>query len=288
VPLDFRTRYEDQIEAVRTAMDGRQSAMWTALPAVIQSFDADKLIVSAQPSVQAMFTGPDQQKQFVNLPVCPDVPVIFPRGGGYELTFPIAAGDECLLVFSSRCIDNWWDQGGVQSQRELRMHDLSDGFCIPGPWSQKTKVGNVSTKTAQLRTDDSSLVIELDKPNTQININAKTKVNITTTEEVNVNAENLVTVVTNGKVNVNAADTVNVGGVNQINLNSNEVNLFAANQVNILAPLTVIGGELRVTGRVTGGFGGSDQIGLHTHRHTQPRDSRNDVEQPTDPPTPGT
>lgn len=134
---------------------------WTAIPGIIQSYDATALTVQVQPAIQILYTGPTQQSQFENLPVLPDVPVVFPRGGGYELTFPIQAGDECLIVFSSRCIDNWQTQGGIQNQYELRLHDLNDGFAIVGPWSQKTKISNVSTTTVQLRSDDGKTYAEL-------------------------------------------------------------------------------------------------------------------------------
>lgn len=65
---------------------------------------------------------------------------MMPRGGGFALTFPVAAGDECLVVFADACIDSWWQSGGVQNQAEKRRHDLSDGIVIPGLWSQPNKL----------------------------------------------------------------------------------------------------------------------------------------------------
>lgn len=56
----------------------------------------------------------------MDLPILPDVPVVFPGGGGFALTFPVAAGDECLVVFASRCIDAWWQSGGVGEPMEPR------------------------------------------------------------------------------------------------------------------------------------------------------------------------
>jgi Phage protein Gp138 N-terminal domain len=159
--LAYQQRYEDPLEVLRSALDTKQADIWTSLPGIIQSFDPVKMIATVQPSIQGLHTGPDQKQRWVTLPILPDVPVHFPRGGGYTLTFPIKAGDECLVVFSSRCIDSWWDQGGVQPQRELRMHDLSDGFALVGPFSQKTKLANVSPTTAQLRSDDGKNYIEL-------------------------------------------------------------------------------------------------------------------------------
>lgn len=52
--------------------------------------------------------------------------------------------------------------------------------------------------------------------------------------------------------------------------------------------VTIKNGDLHVTGAVIAGYGGGDQVGLQTHRHTQPNDSHGDGEQPTNPPTAGT
>ena len=66
--------------------------------------------------------------------------MVFPGGGGWSITFPVSKGDEALVVFASRCIDDWWQSGGVGIQPDLRMHDLSDGFAIIGPRSQPRKL----------------------------------------------------------------------------------------------------------------------------------------------------
>ncbi|MDU9086154.1 Gp138 family membrane-puncturing spike protein, partial [Klebsiella pneumoniae] len=67
----------------------------------------------------------------------------------------------CLVIFADRCIDFWWQSGGIQEPVDERMHDLSDAFCIVGPQSQAKKIGGISTTAAQLRTDDGSAFIEV-------------------------------------------------------------------------------------------------------------------------------
>lgn len=135
--------------------------MWTAVPAIINSFDPATLTCTAQPAIQAQVSAQDGSTSWVTLPLLVDVPVCFPRGGGCTLTFPLAAGDEALIVFASRCIDSWWASGGIQVQAELRMHDLSDGFAIPGPFSQATKISGWSGNSVQLRSNDGSTYVDL-------------------------------------------------------------------------------------------------------------------------------
>src|SRR6185369_15524510 len=88
-----------------------------------------------------------------------DVPVVIAGGGDLYLTFPIAPGDECLLHFSERAIDNWWDRGGVQEPSEYRLHDYSDAFALVGPLSRPRFLGSYSTTAAELRTRDGTTVL---------------------------------------------------------------------------------------------------------------------------------
>jgi len=235
--LDYPQRIEDFQEVLRTHVNGTMQDTWTALPGRIESVDLGAMTVHVQPTIQSLFTDADLKQSWVNLPVLPDVPIYCPRGGSYTLTFPVKSGDECLLVFSSRCIDNWWQQGGVQTQRELRMHDLSDGFALCGPFSQKTKIGSVSTKTVQLRSDDGKNFIEIDTDNKKITVRVG--------ETILVVNDNTNSVEIQGNLRVSGAIFAGDGSGQQFTLN----------------------GSLAVTGAVIAGQGTDDQVGLQTHRH---------------------
>ncbi|MEX7615036.1 Gp138 family membrane-puncturing spike protein [Klebsiella pneumoniae] len=137
------------------------SAMRVSMPGIIQSFDPDAVTAVVQPAIKGAEQDESGSEVSVNLPLLVDVPVVFPRGGGCTLTFPVKAGDECLVIFADRCIDFWWQSGGIQEPVDERMHDLSDAFCIVGPQSQAKKIGGISTTAAQLRTDDGSAFIEV-------------------------------------------------------------------------------------------------------------------------------
>jgi len=153
-------------------MRANQAGIWTALPAVVKSFNAAALTVEAQPAIQAQVHQPDGTWLDVNISLCVDCPVMYPGGGGFAFTFPLSANDEGLLVFSSRCIDSWWQSGGVQKQADLRMHDLSDGFFLPtGGMSQPNIPGNVNTTALQIRTKDGKNLVHLDSSTIVLSLN---------------------------------------------------------------------------------------------------------------------
>jgi hypothetical protein len=169
--MDPRERYKDDEETLRLALDAHQATMWTALPGIVQSFNAAAMTCSVQPAIQGVIRDESGVLHYVNLPLLLDCPVNFPSGGGYTLTFPMAAGDECLVVFSSRCIDNWWQQGVISRPLEFRMHDLSDGFVIPGCKSQPNALPSISSDSVQLRTNDGATYIEI-SPGGKVRISA--------------------------------------------------------------------------------------------------------------------
>lgn len=159
--MDNRERAADLNTLLIAALSGWQAGIWTALPCLVESFDPTVQTASLRPAIQAQLQNPDGSFQWVKLPLLVDVPVIFPSGGGYTLTFPLGPGDEVLAIFASRCIDGWWSSGKVSVQSELRMHELSDAFAIPQPRSKPHALGGFSAGSAQLRSDDGETYVEL-------------------------------------------------------------------------------------------------------------------------------
>ena len=133
--------------AIDAGVHGGMVGLHTALPAIIDAYDPARQTVSAQPAINRSLTDGTIQ----TLPLCTDVPVVFLRGGGFAMTFPIAAGDECLLVFSERSIDEWYQDGGIQTPGTARMHSLSDGFAIVGVGSQPKKILSVDPANVEIR-----------------------------------------------------------------------------------------------------------------------------------------
>ena len=152
---------------------------YVSMPGIVQSFDAEALTVVVQTAIQGKQELEDGTVQAVNLPLLQDVPVVFPHAGGCSITFPVKQGDECLVVFADRCIDAWWQLGGVQPQLCGRYHSLSDGFAILGAWSQATKIGQVSTERIEIRSDDREAYISIHPGTHDIELTTSGKVDAT-------------------------------------------------------------------------------------------------------------
>jgi hypothetical protein len=212
-------------------MEGMRSGLWTAMPGIIQSFSASAVTATVQMAIKGIVQDQTGKSQFVNLPLLVDVPVFFPRGGNCTLTFPIAKGDECLVVFASRCVDGWFQSGGIQVPQQPRMHSMSDGFALVGFFSQATKISGISTTTAQLRSNDGSTYVEVDPTGQIVNCVAPGGMKFTTP-----------TVTITGVINVQNAQGS--------------------------AQASTISGSMTATGTITGQtdvVGGGKSLKTHTH-----------------------
>ena len=80
--FDFYERTGSLEATIRTAIGAAQAGIWTALPGMVQSFDAGAVTAVVQPAIQGIVAQPDGSSKAVNLPLLLDCPVVFPRGGG--------------------------------------------------------------------------------------------------------------------------------------------------------------------------------------------------------------
>jgi hypothetical protein len=185
--LNIPERLQDDSELYRRLIDAALSRLRVAAPGIIQSFDAEKQTAEVKIAIREHINI-NGNLSWVEIPILVDVPICFPRAGGYCLTVPVSAGDECLVIFADFCIDAWWQSGGVQNQVDKRRHDLSDGFALVGVTSQPNKVSGYSASTIQLRNEAGSEYVEIN--GSTINVVAE-NVNIKSAT-ANIKSENIV------------------------------------------------------------------------------------------------
>lgn len=77
----------------------------------------------------------------VDYPILTDIPVLVLGGGQASIEFPIQKGDECLLLFNDRDIDNWFASGQVGPVNSLRLHSMSDAIALVGLHSPLNPLG---------------------------------------------------------------------------------------------------------------------------------------------------
>ena len=130
----------------------------TMLPGVIDSFD---------PSTQRakVLIGPAAESstgEKMPYPAVINVPVSFPRFGGYSLTMPVVRGDPVAVFFSERSMADWKDKGVVGAVPQVaRFFALADAFAVPGCAPNGKTIPSFNASATELKSDDGSVKIRL-------------------------------------------------------------------------------------------------------------------------------
>lgn len=122
--------------------------------AQVQSFNSTDLTITAKMMYSKTYY--DQQRdgtvveRTVEYPLMLDVPIVVLGGGNARLTFPIAEGDECLILFNDRDIDKWFQGATSGPVKTNRLHSFADGVALIGFF----EVSSYDTARAKLSNGD--------------------------------------------------------------------------------------------------------------------------------------
>lgn len=94
----------------------------------------------------------------VAYPVLVDCPVIVLGGGAGHLTFPIAAGDSCLVLFNDVNMTTWIATGNTGAQpANGRLHSFSDAIVLVGISAFPQALSGYFADGVELYNEDTSI-----------------------------------------------------------------------------------------------------------------------------------
>ncbi len=159
-------------EIIQAAIHYREVEVHCALPGRIKSYDASKQIADVEVCINPTLRV-DGGDEVVVLGVITNVPIEFPSGGGYFISFPLQEGDPVKLTFHDRSLDDWMQKGGVVNVDDLRMHHLTDASAYPGMRAQPQKLSSASASKLVIGKDgDPSMQITIDGTHIKLSDNA--------------------------------------------------------------------------------------------------------------------
>lgn len=131
----------------------------TVMPARIVTFDAKTQLATVQPLID-MVMKDGTTKPY---PVIASVPVEFPYGGGFFLTFPVSSGDDCELTINQRCINGYLQTGEQRPPEEYRMFHLSDAVARVGIRPQSRILSEFAEDAVEIRNENKSTAFRITK-----------------------------------------------------------------------------------------------------------------------------
>lgn len=182
--------------------------------------------------------------QLVDYPTIVKAPLVVIGGGGTgAVTFPIAAGDDCLICFNDRDIDGWAAGQNTAAPPSNRLHSFADALVIVGP--RQNPLEDYDTERAVLRYKNARVGVGKDGSLVLIE-NDSTTLN-TLLQDLIDEIKNLVTA-TNNLVTATAAITVTGvtpgGGTSGPPANAAAITAVASSLSSVSSALTATANDL--------------------------------------------
>lgn len=117
-------------DVVSQAVAEDRSQVRTLVPAQVVAYNP----ATATASVSSVRLSRDVKGIPIDPVVIPDRPVIWPRGGGYVISWDLLPGDTVALVCADREMDGflYGAPGSPALPQRSRMHSLADAVVLPG------------------------------------------------------------------------------------------------------------------------------------------------------------
>ena len=155
----------DIVSKLNNLIDSNIAQIHTTTIGVIQSFNPETQTVVVQPAIKKVITNEDQTTIIytsANQPLLTNVPVVFPGGGDWFMTFPIKEGDECLIFSMERSIGNWMESGGVQDPSNYkRKLSFKDAVVMVGLNSKASSLPSFNSEEPELRNREGDIKLTM-------------------------------------------------------------------------------------------------------------------------------
>ena len=140
---------ESLFDVMKSLLKSFQDDLHTSLPGAIVNYDPETRLASVIPQMKKKYQG----GQILAMPVIHNVPVQFSASAKASISFPLEKGDEGMIFFSERSIDEWMKSGQADLPDDARRFSLDDAFFIPGTFSRKnTRAGSKDGLLAEYKT----------------------------------------------------------------------------------------------------------------------------------------
>ena len=145
------------IEALDRWFQHRMLDVHTAIPCEVIEYDAAAQTVTARPQVKRYVLNAEGARTAEDLPDLYGVPVAFPRAGGFHMSFPLAAGDYVLVLFSEEPTQAWRSKARQVAPGFLDRHGLNGPFALPCGFPDAQKLSTAPpTDAVEIASDNAA------------------------------------------------------------------------------------------------------------------------------------
>ena len=145
-------------ELLRKVIDSRIARVHVSMPGQVVAYDHTEQKATVQPIPRGRYLDENEDAQVYRFEPIANVPVMFPSATGYAITFPLTVGDQGMIEFAERSIDEWLNTGeGDTTPQDFRRFDLTDARFFPGTRSFANAIAATGIDAAALVVEAASI-----------------------------------------------------------------------------------------------------------------------------------
>ena len=149
-----------QVETLDRWFQHRMLEVHTCIPCKVLSYDASKQTVDVHPEISHYLLNSNNTREAEALPDLFNVPVAFPRAGGYHISLPITVNDYVLVICSDEPTQAWRTKARDVEPGILDRHGLNGVFAIPCGFPDKEKLSTAPpTDAIEIAKNDGSAAV---------------------------------------------------------------------------------------------------------------------------------
>jgi hypothetical protein len=149
-------------------MEERVGEVYTSIPGRVEVYDEAGQVADVTPMVRTAKRDSVGNDIIETFPILPEIPVMWPRAGGYFITFPLKVGDFVMIQFCMRDIADFLAKGVEVTPSNYAYHPFGSAVCIPGVFPNRDRLSERNIENdmvmgkesgAQIRIRDDGVVI---------------------------------------------------------------------------------------------------------------------------------
>jgi hypothetical protein len=169
-------------QILKQAIDNRLLDIHTALIGKIETYDAARQLADIKPVAKCALRDSDGALKQEDLPLLVDVPILFPRAGGFFISLPIQAGDFVQVIFNEGSIDEFLTESSSTISSAGRF-TLQGAVALPGLYPEakalvdahETNLVLGRERGTQIHVDDKKIYLGSDKASEALALASKVK-----------------------------------------------------------------------------------------------------------------
>ena len=148
-------------EALERVLKGGRRSLHTSFPAKVLAYDVAAQTVDLEPQLMRELEDDEGALEYETLPTLYDVPVQWPRAGGFVVTFPVKPGDFVEVQCAEQSTLRWREKGAVSEPGISQPHGLNGCIAKPGWYPDTKRLTVVNTTDLVIGKEDGSSTIRV-------------------------------------------------------------------------------------------------------------------------------